>query len=74
MLTMNHPIINQIEVLPDLEKLQLIDLMLIQLDRPDPEIDKWWAVEAKTRWNAYQEGKSDTVSYEEVMSKYRQLL
>ena len=72
MLTMNHPIINQIEALPDLEKLQLIDLLLIQLDRPDPEIDKWWSAEAKTRWDAYQEGKLDTISYEEVMSKYRQ--
>ena len=72
MLTMNHPIINQIEVLPDLEKLQLIDLLVIQLDRPDPEIDKWWATEAKTRWDAYKEGKVDTVSYEEVVSKYRQ--
>lgn len=71
MLTMSHPIFNQIIVLPDLEKLQLVDLILSQLDRPDPEIDQWWAEEAQTRWQAYQEGKLDTVSYQEVMSKYR---
>ena len=30
---------------------------MIQLDRPDPEIDGWWADEAKTRWQGYQEGR-----------------
>lgn len=73
MLTISHPIFNQIDVLPDIEKLQLVDLILIQLDRPDPEIDRWWTNEAKTRWQAYQEGRMNTVSYQEVMSKYRSL-
>ena len=73
MLTMSHPIFNQIDVLPDIDKLQLVDLILNQLDRPDPEIDGWWADEAKTRWQGYREGRLGTVSYQEVMSKYRPL-
>ncbi|GAK52133.1 hypothetical protein U14_03384 [Candidatus Moduliflexus flocculans] len=73
MLTMSHPIFNQIDVLPDIDKLQLVDLILSQLDRPDPEIDRWWADEAKIRWQAYRDGRLDTVSYQEVMSKYRSL-
>ncbi len=57
--------------LPDREKLQLVDNILEQLDRPDPEIDKVWTEEAKRRWQAYQEGRIETVSYDEMMSKYR---
>ena len=71
MLTMSHPIFNQIDILPDIDKLQLVDLILSQLDRPDPEIDRWWADEANMRWQGYREGRLDTVSYQEVMSKYR---
>jgi putative addiction module component (TIGR02574 family) len=58
-------------MLPDLEKLQLIDFIWEQLDRPDPEIDKIWADEARARWQAYKDGTLKTVSYEEVMSKYK---
>lgn len=60
-----------IKLLPDDEKLQLVDAILAELDRPDPEIDGIWAEEARKRWLAYKEGRVRTVSYEEVMSKYR---
>lgn len=73
MLTVDHPLVTQIERLPDIDKLQLVDLILSQLDHPDPEIDKCWADEAKTRWRAYREGRLETVSYQEVMEKYRTL-
>ncbi|HXI23430.1 MAG TPA: addiction module protein [Pyrinomonadaceae bacterium] len=39
------------------------------LDKPDPEIDRVWANEARRRWAAYKEGRIPTVSYEEVMPK-----
>jgi hypothetical protein len=42
----------------------------MQLDKPDPEIDRIWAEEAKKRWKAYKAGKVATVSYEQVMKKY----
>ena len=61
----------EIKSLPDIEKLRLVDAILADLDRPDPEIDRIWADEARKRWDAYKTGRLRTVSYEEVMSKYR---
>jgi len=43
----------------------------MQPDKPDPEIDRIWAEEAKKRWKAYKAGKVETVSYERVMKKHR---
>jgi putative addiction module component (TIGR02574 family) len=56
--------------LPDAEKLRLVDAILTDLDRPDPEIDRIWADEAQKRWAAYKADKIPTVSHEEVMAKY----
>ncbi len=53
----------KIKALPDNEKIELVDSILMQLDKPDPEIDRIWAKEAKKRWKAYKAGKVDTVSY-----------
>ena len=61
----------QIQALTDVEKLRLVDMILADLDRPDPEIDSIWADEARERWAAYKAGRVATVSYEDVMSKYR---
>ena len=61
----------KIKSLPDNEKIELVDSILMQLDRPDPEIDCVWADEARKRWQAYKIGKVETVSYEQVMDKYR---
>lgn len=61
----------QIKSLSDVEKLQLVDTILADLDRPDPEIDRIWAEEARKRWAAYKAGHISTVAYEDVMSKHR---
>lgn len=61
----------EIKSLPDAEKLRLVDVILADLEKPDPEIDRIWAEEARRRWAAYKSGRARTVSYEEVMSKYR---
>jgi len=60
----------KIKALPDKEKIELVDSILMQLDKPDPELDRIWAKEAKKRWKAYKAGKVETVSYEQVMKKY----
>jgi putative addiction module component (TIGR02574 family) len=64
-------IAEEIQSLSDVEKLQLVDTILADLDRPDPAIDRIWAEEARKRWAAYREGRIPTVSYQEVMDKYR---
>jgi putative addiction module component (TIGR02574 family) len=64
-------IVQEIRELPDIEKLRLVDAILTDLDKPDPEIDRVWAEEARKRWAAYKAGKVPTVSYESVMAKHR---
>jgi putative addiction module component (TIGR02574 family) len=71
MSTSADKLVSQIKDLPDTEKLRLVDAILTELDKPDPEIDRIWAEEARKRWLAYKGGGLSTVSYEEVMSKYR---
>jgi hypothetical protein len=61
----------QANQLPPLEKLRLAELLLADLDTPDPTIDAIWLDEAKIRWQKYQAGELTTVSYEEVMEKYK---
>jgi hypothetical protein len=71
MTTLTRDVAEQVKLLPDVEKLTLINELLAQLDRPDPEIDRVWADEARARWQAYREGKTTSVSYAEVMAKYK---
>ena len=61
---------SEIRALPDAEKLRLVDAILTDLDKPDPEIDRVWAEEARKRWAAYKAGRIPTVSYEDVMAKH----
>ncbi len=63
-------LLSEIRTLPDEEKLRLLDAILTDLDKPDPEIDRIWANEARQRWAAYKDGRLPTVSYEELMAKY----
>jgi putative addiction module component (TIGR02574 family) len=72
MSTTADKLISEIRDLPDVEKLRLVDVILTDLDKPDPEIDRIWADEARKRWTAYKAGRIPTVSYEEVMAKHRQ--
>jgi putative addiction module component (TIGR02574 family) len=61
----------EIHELSDIDKLRLVDVILTDLDKPDPEIDRVWAVEARKRWAAYKAGRVPTASYESVMAKHR---
>lgn len=61
----------QAHQLPPLEKLKLAELLLADLDEPNPEIDAIWRNEAGKRWQAYQAGELKTVSYDKLMQKYK---
>ncbi|MBI5213281.1 MAG: addiction module protein [Nitrospirae bacterium] len=69
--TITNELAEKIKSLPDNEKIELVDSILMQLDKPDPEIDRIWAEEARKRWMAYKAGKVETLSYDQVMGKYR---
>ncbi len=64
-------IYQKLSQLMPLEKLQLAEMLLADLDTPDPQIDTVWRDEAQKRWQAYKDGKMSTVSYEAVMQKYK---
>lgn len=72
MSTTADKLVSEIKELSDAEKLRLVDAILTDLDKPDPEIDRIWADEARKRWADYKAGLIPTVSYEEVMAKYRE--
>ena len=61
----------QVRSLPDSDKLQLVDVLLTELDKPDPEIDRVWAAESQRRWRAYKSGKMKAIPYSEVMKKFK---
>ena len=70
MATQADKLVSEIRALPEEEKLRLLDAILTDLDKPDPELDHVWATEARKRWLAYKAGRLSTVSYEELMAKY----
>jgi hypothetical protein len=71
MATIKKKLKENIESLSDIEKLDLVDSILMTLDKPDPRIDRIWAEEARKRWKVYKSGKLETVHYDQEMSKYR---
>lgn len=71
MTTTADGLVSEMRALPDVEKLRLLDAILIDLHKPDPEIERIWAEEAKKRWAAYKAGRITTVAYEDVMAKHR---
>jgi len=53
------------------QKAELIDKLLLSLDKPDKDIDELWAKEAESRIDAYEKGKIKAITLEEVLEKYR---
>ena len=70
MATQADKLVSEIRALSEEEKLRLLDVILTDLDTPDPDIDHVWASEARKRWAAFKGGRLPTVSYEELMIKY----
>jgi len=57
--------------LPPIERVALVDQLLISLDRPDDAIDEVWRKEIAARLRAYRSGTAETVSAEEILAEYR---
>ena len=71
MVTNADKLVSEFRALPAEEKLRLLDMILADMDTPEPEIDEIWANEARKRWEAYKAGKVNTISYDEVISRYK---
>lgn len=61
----------EVLTLKPIEKIQLIDELLLSLDIPTKEIDEIWAEEVEKRIKAYDDGLIKSVSSSEVFSKYK---
>ena len=69
--TSTEKLAEEIRSLPEIERLHLVEAILADLDKPDPEIDRVWADEARKRWRAHLADRSTSVDYAEVMKIYR---
>ena len=56
--------------LKPLEKIKLIDELLLSLDKPDAGLDKIWLEEAEKRIAAYDKGLIKAIDEKEVFKKY----
>ena len=52
------------------ERLRLVEAILFSLDKVDPDIEKSWAAEAETRYEAYKRGELEAVDWEDVKKRY----
>jgi putative addiction module component (TIGR02574 family) len=70
-MTITENILEEASKLTPIEKAQLIDKLISNLDKPDKEIDELWATEAEDRLDAYDQGRIKAISLERVLQKYR---
>jgi len=61
----------KIDDLTDNEKMVVLNYILEELDKPDPEIDKAWAKEAVRRQKEMRSGKVKALSMDEVFGRYK---
>ena len=61
----------KIDGLTDNEKMVVLNYILQELDKPDPEIDKAWAKEAVRRQKEMCSGKVKALSMDEVFGRYK---
>ena len=64
-----NEIIQQAIDLHPQEKYMIIESLIQSLNEIDNDIDKLWIEESQQRLKLYDEGKLDTVSFEEVFGK-----
>lgn len=60
----------EVLALKPLEKLQLIDELLLSLDQPNCDIDEIWADEVEKRIDAYDRGEVKAIDAKDVFAKY----
>ena len=65
------PLLDRARVLKPDEKLELVNALLEDLDRPDPAIEKAWGGEAKRRLAAMRSGRMRSYSLAQVFAKYK---
>ena len=64
-------LLKQAKALAPAQKLELVEALLSDLDRPDENIDAAWAAEAEDRLAAYRKGEIRAIPMTQVLANYR---
>ena len=67
---LTHEIQEEVLKLGDLEKIRLIEMLMHDLDRPNPNVEKLWIEESEKRYKAYKEGKVKGIPLEVIQKRY----
>jgi putative addiction module component (TIGR02574 family) len=70
-MAISKEILNKAITLSPSDRAELVDKLILSLDKPDGELDKLWAEEAESRLAAYKRGELKAISVEEVIAKYK---
>ena len=62
---------NQTKAMKPSDKAKLVDLILADLDKPDAEIEGAWLKEIQRRKLNLKSGRTKSLSYHQVMGKYK---
>jgi len=57
--------------LPENERAEVVEQLLLSLDKPNPDIEEQWAIEVESRIDAYDRGEIRSVPADEVFAKHR---
>ena len=63
-------LLHSVMALSPTERAQFVDAIMTSLDEPDEKIDALWKEEAESRISAYERGELETISLNDVLSKY----
>ncbi len=63
-------ILSSIKKLSPVEKLKLVNFLLLSLDKPNFKVEKAWEDESEDRIKAYTRGKISSVPYEIFMKRF----
>ena len=53
------------------ERLRLIEMLTLSLNKPDEYIEKVWAEESEKRYKALEEGRIKVITFNEVIERYK---
>jgi len=56
--------------LKPIDRIKLVETILLSLDKPDPEIEAMWIEEADSRYEAYKRGELKATDWEEIKKRY----
>ena len=56
--------------LKPVERIRLVEALLYSLDKPDPDIEQSWVVEADARYKAHKRGELEAIDWDEIRKRY----